>query len=124
MCDRSLLSSDESDRSERRGPRESLARSRELLRNDRESRPFQSPPTLARSRRRPMGSAPVCPASPVRNAARRSRWLDAVPIRLASASDWAKAALSSGEIAFENRRVGVDAAIAEEWPVAPDGFNQ
>src|SRR5206468_11181358 len=72
----------------------------------------------ARPRRTPTEWRRTCPASRCAREARRATWPHAAPTRPACGSR-ARPASSPVEQALGDRRVGVDAAVAEEGPVAP-----
>ena len=88
-----------------------------------------------RSRRRPRGWAETCRASLRGCAARRARWLRAAPTRRAFDSpgraesrrawrDSPESGVGGIEEAAGDGRVGVDAAVAEEGPVAAGFFDE
>src|SRR5439155_22641358 len=75
-------------------------------------------PDGARPRRTPTEWPRTCPASRCAREARRAMWPHAAPTPPACGSR-ARPASSPVEQALGDRRVGVDAAVAEEGPVAP-----
>src|SRR5262249_22215412 len=108
------------------------------------SRRVRAPPARERSRRTPTESRPACPANRVRGGARRSTSRGAAPTPRAcvnasrfccarfsvrvhfqgSIRSSAAASVFGAEIAAQNRRVGVDAAVAEKRPVSTDRLDE